>query len=243
MRRTLTFISRGFAFARRHKWSLPLGVLSALFFVELASELQEGELHGFDQVVADWIIQSRGQFDGVMVFLTHLGGGRSMAALAALVAAVLLLRRQLREVVFLAICSLGAGLLNGLLKLAFGRARPGADTLYLIAEPTSLSFPSGHAMGSTGVLLGLLVLLHLSGVRRSIKLLAAGLTAATLLGISTSRIYLGVHFPSDVIGGMLAGAAWISAVTGWFYPRLLPGEATEMEPPSLEVGAHPESRP
>ena len=46
-----------------------------------------------------------------------------------------------------------------------------------------------------------------------------------ILGVAASRVYFGVHYPSDVIGGMLAGAAWIAAVTGWFYPRLLPGEA------------------
>lgn len=242
MRRYLSLISRSFAFARRHKWSLPLGVLSALFFVELASEVQEGELHAFDEAVAEFVVQGRGRLDGVMVFLTRLGGGRTMTALGVLVAALLLMRRQLREVVFLAICGVGAGLLNGLLKLAFGRTRPGADSLYLITEPSSHSFPSGHAMGSTGLLLSLLVILHASPVRRSVKLLATGLIAVTLLGICTSRIYLGVHFPSDVIGGMLGGAAWISAVTGWFYPRLLPGEATEIEPPRLEGDPRPERR-
>ena len=45
-------------------------------------------------------------------------------------------------------------------------------------------------------------------------------------GVALSRVYFGVHFPSDVIGAVLAGAAWVAAVTGWFYPRLLPGEAS-----------------
>jgi undecaprenyl-diphosphatase len=120
--------------------------------------------------------------------------------------------------------------LNTALKLFFHRARPQGSLLYLIQTPSSFSFPSGHAMGSTGVMLSLVVLAHVYRLPTRVRAIGFSLAAAFSVGVATSRVYLGVHFPSDVIGGQLAAAAWVSAITGWFYPRLLPGEASEAPP-------------
>jgi undecaprenyl-diphosphatase len=81
-------------------------------------------------------------------------------------------------------------------------------------------------MGSAAVFASLVIVLQV--VRAPHVLQIGGAIAAFILALSigVSRIYLGVHFPSDVLGGQLAAAAWVSAVTGWFYPRLLPGEAS-----------------
>jgi membrane-associated phospholipid phosphatase len=62
-------------------------------------------------------------------------------------------------------------------------------------------------------------------------LLLLAATGIGVAGIAVSRVYFGVHYPSDVIGGILAGFGWISAITGYFYPRLLPGEQTLASPP------------
>jgi membrane-associated phospholipid phosphatase len=215
---------RWFAFLARHPWSIGLSVLSTLCFLQLASEVQEGELSGFDAVVARYVTEWRGQLDAPMLALTHLGDARSMTLLClALIVACLIIRRR-HAALFMVVAPSGSALLNVTLKLLFHRARPDLHSMYLIEPPSSFSFPSGHAMGSAGVLSSLVVLLFAFGIPRPYKLLAALLCAATALGIALSRIYFGVHYPSDVLGGQLAAASWVSAVTGWFYPRLLPGE-------------------
>ena len=83
-------------------------------------------------------------------------------------------------------------------------------------------------MGSAGVLGSLVVIAYALRVPRGLRALATGFGLAVVGAIGTSRVYLGAHYPSDVLGGFLAAAAWLAAVTGWFYPRLLPGEHNAM---------------
>lgn len=212
------------SFLSRHRWSLPLALLATGSFAQLASELREGELQPFDSSVAGWVVRARGELDTPMFALTSLGNGTSLLLITVLAVALLTLKARRREARFLATAGVGTFLLTLLLKLAFRRPRPGAAALYVLTEPSSFSFPSGHALGSTGVLLSLVVVARLLGVRgwRWVGITTA--TALLLVGVATSRVYFGVHFPSDVLGGLLAGAALVSALTGWFYPRLLPGE-------------------
>lgn len=211
-------------FLSRHRWSLPLALSATGSFARLASELREGELQPFDASVAGWVVLARGQLDTPMLALTQLGNGTSLLLITVIAVALLTLKGRRREARFLAIGGVGTFLLTVLLKLAFRRPRPGVAALYVLTEPSSFSFPSGHALGSTGVLLSLIVVARLLGVRGWRWASLATTTALLLVGIATSRVYFGVHFPSDVVGGLLAGAAWVSALTGWFYPRLLPGE-------------------
>jgi membrane-associated phospholipid phosphatase len=186
--------------------------------------MRELELGPFDAAVAGAVSGLRGHWDTPMLLLTRLGEGESMVVLVVLSVALLLALRRPREATFLVTVGIGASVLNFLLKLAFARARPGADSLYLIHTPNSFSFPSGHALGTTTVLFALVVVAKAAGLRGSRLLLVAGFAAGVVLGVSASRVYFGVHFPSDVIGGMCAGAGWVAAVSGWFYPRVLPGE-------------------
>jgi membrane-associated phospholipid phosphatase len=226
-------LQRLLAFIRRHPWSLSLGSLSTLFFLKLAHEMREGELDALDSSAAELAAELHGPLDGLMVALTMLGNWQVMTSLAVLCVVVLFLRAERKAALFVGFCSLGGPFLNSALKVLFQRARPDAYE-YLIALPSSFSFPSGHAMGSMCVLGGMVVLIDALGLKGHHRWLFNTLAAALILGIGFSRVYLGVHYFSDVLGGQLAGAAWVAAVTGWFYPRLLPGERTVVPPPQTE---------
>ena len=139
---------------------------------------------------------------------------------------VLALLKQRKASVFVAVCGTGALLLSLWLKLLFHRARPEASSLYLIEVPSSFSFPSGHALGSTTVLGCLVVLAHALRLPLAWRLAVTSCASVFIVAVAASRVYFGVHYASDVLGGLLAAAAWVATVTGWFYPRLLPGEAS-----------------
>jgi undecaprenyl-diphosphatase len=169
--------------------------------------------------------------DGLMLACTQLGGGVGMAVVSGATLAALLITRRWRTALFMAIAALGTLALSTGLKLLFHRTRP-VDIAYLIQAPSSFSFPSGHAMGSMGVLASVVVVLYVVGAPRLLRSLATLVIGLFVFGVALSRVYFGVHYPSDVIGGQLAAAAWVSALTGWFYPRLFPGEETLEPAPS-----------
>lgn len=214
------------SFLQRHLWSLSLSVVSALCFAQLASELGEGELTPFDAAVGGAVARWRGSADAVMLGLTRFGNPAPVFMLTIALVGFLVAGARRREASYLALCATCTLLLNVALKALFHRARPGLEAVYLLHMPTSFSFPSGHAMCSAGVFASLAVVTQMLGWPRPWAYLAAAGCALILLGVGLSRLYFGVHFASDVIGGQLASIACVSALTGWFYPRLLPGETT-----------------
>lgn len=216
-------------FLRRHVFSLSLAAVSTLAFLRLGLEIREGELGAFDETMTQVVAGFRGRFDAPMVFLTDVGGGVGMTILCVSAAAALVARKKDREATFVLACGAGTALLSAALKLAFHRARPDPALHYVIQAPSSFSYPSGHAMGSACIVGSLVVVafaLSRSWAIRSAAALVAGVFVA---GVACSRVYFGVHFPSDIVGGVFAGAAWVAAVTGWFYPRLIPGENVRAE--------------
>jgi undecaprenyl-diphosphatase len=203
---------------------VPLSLGSALFFARFASEVGEHELDAFDARIQAMVDGWRGWFDEPMVLLTRGGGFLPMTLVTTAVVVLLVLGRRPREVRHLLLSSIGCVLLNVALKFVFHRARPDAELPYLIPRPTSLSFPSGHTMGSFGVVASLVVIFRVLFPSRLVWGPAALLGGALIVGVALSRVYLGAHYPSDVLGGLFAAAAWVSAVTGYVYPRLLPHE-------------------
>ena len=209
---------------RRHRWSLPLSIAAVFCFVRLAREIQEGEVDAFDKLLQGVVGIWRGSLDTLMLACTRCGGVLPMSIASAGIILLLLLVRRPKEARYLVFGAGGGLLLNLLLKELFHRARPGADLLYLLPSLSSLSFPSGHTMGTTSVVGSLAVILHVVKAPRMVRLASILIGSAAIVGVGLSRVYLGAHYPSDVLGGFLAAAAWVSVVTGSMYPRLLPGE-------------------
>lgn len=118
-----------------------------------------------------------------------------------------------RLAVFLVVTALGGGLVDTVVKEAVNRARP--SLLDPVATAHGKSFPSGHAMSSTFVY-GSLVLVFLPAVRRRLRPVLLALTAALVAAIGFSRLALGVHYITDVVGGVVLGLAWLAASTAAF---------------------------
>jgi membrane-associated phospholipid phosphatase len=228
--RAESYAKRAVAFLLRHRWSVPLSVASSTTFLYLGAEMRDGDLDGVDAAIAGVVHGWRGSMDGVMLFFTRTGGGLGMASVCIAVLLALLVAGRRRTALFMGMAGLGTLLLISTLKLLFHRARP--SVVYLIDVPSSFSFPSGHAMGSMGVMASAVVVAYAIGTPRLLRRLVALLIGLYVVGVALSRVYFGVHYPSDVIGGQLGAAAWVSALTGWFYPRLFPGEETVEPAPS-----------
>jgi undecaprenyl-diphosphatase len=118
-----------------------------------------------------------------------------------------------RDAVALAVASLGAEALNQILKLVYHRIRPEAYFDYL--RPTSYSFPSGHAIVSA-CFYGMLAMILAARVRGLAARAGIGLAAAiVVIAIGLSRVYLGVHHPTDVLAGYLLAVVWLSMIRAY----------------------------
>jgi undecaprenyl-diphosphatase len=149
-------------------------------------------------------------FTRLMIAVSLYGGPTSLVTVGLVVAAVFLWRGWHRGVLLIVVTMVGAGLLDTLLKLAFGRARPAPFFDYPL--PQSLSFPSGHAFFSASFLGGFAVLI--SGRIRNpvLRILLWVVALGLILLIGFSRVYLGVHYPSDVLAGYAVAVIWVTAV-------------------------------
>jgi undecaprenyl-diphosphatase len=148
--------------------------------------------------------------------MTFLGSIAFLTTLFAIIVAVWLARGMKRPAAWLTIAVAGSVILDVSLKLSFHRTRP---VPFVGVVPLTYSFPSGHALSSFcfyGVLAGLLCARIQSRAGRYFIWTAS---AALVLAIGLSRIYLGVHYPTDVIAGYIAAAAWVSTLLFAVYAR------------------------
>lgn len=144
---------------------------------------------------------------------TFLGDSSTRIAVSAIVVAALLIRRAWRLALFLAGTAWFGTALSTLIKVIVDRARPALP--HPFATAGGASFPSGHAMGSM-VLYGALLLVVLQVLHPAARRWAWVLTAVLVAGVGASRVVLGVHYPSDVVGAWILGAAWIAISTALF---------------------------
>ena len=231
----------GAAFLRQHGARLALvfaGVLLPLWgFGELVEDLGEHGRFAFDIPVLEAMHgQASPLFDQAALAASAIGYAWGVIPIDALLVLALLFRRHYRECAFAAVSILGSLLLNLAAKHSFARARPSLWTS--IAPETTYSFPSGHAMGSMTLALVVVMLCWSArtpwggGWRWPVTLLAT----LFVLAIGTSRVYLGVHYPSDILAGWTAATAWVVGTYSLvFYGSLRPwvraAVAATPEPP------------
>lgn len=196
----------------RFTLQLLLGLLAifgaSLAFGEIASRSAAGQpLTLVDHQITHWFHeQATPRLTALALFISFFGSVRFLA-FASIVTCWWLWRRQMRNRLLGFICAMaGESALNVALKHAFHRQRPVLENP--LVTLTSYGFPSGHTMGAT-VFYGLIAFI-LAGLapRRSVPLFAVA--AVLVFAIGVSRIYLGAHFTSDVLGAFAAGAAWLA---------------------------------
>lgn len=176
----------------------------------IADDVREQEAIALDAIATPLLHSyASPMLNSVMQTFTDLGS--TPVVLPLLIAAVVLLlwRRHGREALFLTVAMVGSVALNQALKLIFERPRPQLSWAQVIPE---YSFPSGHAMNSFVFYVSLaLIMWVLRGRRAGLIAVTVGLLLALCIGVS--RIYFGYHYFTDVVGGYLAGAAWLLLVS------------------------------
>ncbi len=197
--------------------ALALVGLSLFLFIHLASEVVEGDAMSYDRAILlalrvpgkPWLPIGPHWLLAAVTAFTALGSRTNLTLITALVAAYLFAAKRPAAAAFVIGAVTGGALLSGLLKVAFERPRP-LIVPHLIGV-NSPSFPSGHALNASVTFLTLGLLLAKTEQRRAVRIYL--ISAATLLSIliGCSRVYLGVHWPSDVLAGWCVGGAWALA--------------------------------
>ncbi|MEQ1765236.1 MAG: phosphatase PAP2 family protein, partial [Pyrinomonadaceae bacterium] len=174
-------------------------------------EMGEGDTARFDAFVRDGVNSfATPILTQLAIFLSFIGDWPFLTILGFAIFGFLLYIKWKREAVIFFITNVGELTLNLSLKLIYQRERP--EALFEYAVPNSYSFPSGHALGSF-CFFGILAWLLAGNVKSTMGKIEIYLTAAFLiLSIGLSRIYLGVHYPSDVLAGYLVASVWTLTV-------------------------------
>lgn len=209
---TSSFVTANKQLIVRLSYAFGFFIIATLLFGVLADSVTESVTVSFDTSILLWInSHTSAGLDAFFVTVTDLGGAIAVAAISLAFVTYYSIKKRYHRAVFVAAAVGGAALLSLLLKLVFERERP--DLWGVLITETSFSFPSGHAMASSALALTIVALAWKTRWRYAI------IFVACLYGlvIGFSRLYLGVHFPTDVIGGWIVSAAWVAVVTAIMY--------------------------
>lgn len=219
MKLSITDLVRGMRDVRPATGPFILAALSAMglyVFFEIADEVSENEVGRFDDALLlmfrdatdrsvpmgpEWLKET-------MIEITAMGGIPLLIIIVCAVTGFLLVSRQYGPAIFTFVSILTGTVASHLLKLAYDRPRP--DLVEQFVTVHTPSFPSGHATMSAVVYLTLAVLIVRLVDRTAVRVYVVVIATLLTLAIGVSRVYLGVHWPSDVAAGWAFGAAWAS---------------------------------
>ncbi|MFL1873871.1 phosphatase PAP2 family protein [Hansschlegelia beijingensis] len=215
-------------------WRLPeFGTLVAFLvcsalafaFLRISDNMAEGDTRAFDEAIllalrdpADRARPIGPQWLEIMMAdVTALGGVTVLTLLTVLVVSYLLVTRRFANAALVAGSVIGGAILTNLLKNVFARPRP--DLVDHLVAVHSMSFPSGHAMGAAATFLTLGALLARTERKKVVRGYIFAVAGLLTLMVGFSRVFLGVHYPTDVLAGWTLGAAW--ALLCWMIARWL----------------------
>lgn len=221
-------------FLKRLEFSVLLAgiiVAGGLFgFVELLDIARDAEPHAFDTRIL-LSFRTAGEPDNpigpfwmeeAVRDMTSLGSAAVLIFITAVVIFYLMIAGRMAGAMFVLMAVAGGQFLSSVLKLGVDRPRP--ELVSHLADVHTLSFPSGHAMMSAVTYLTLGALLARVVRGRALRIYVLGVAVLATFLVGASRVYLGVHWPSDVLAGWCAGAAW--AMLCWLIARLMLRRAT-----------------
>jgi undecaprenyl-diphosphatase len=196
---------------------------ATLLLVNLAGEVLEGDTLEFDKRLLSSLRRTDNPaqpigprwLEQAAIDLTALGGPTVLGLTVLAVVGFLVLHGMHRNAAFVFLASAGGWLLNDVLKELFARPRP--QVVPHLREVMTLSFPSGHALTSAAVFLTLGALLMRVAESRLAKFYCMFVATLATLLVGATRVYLGVHYPTDVLAGWLIGVSW--ALFCWLLER------------------------
>ncbi|MCM6775766.1 phosphatase PAP2 family protein [Nocardia sp. CDC159] len=230
----VTLLSAAVVAVLVRRGTLPaVGAAVLVVLAAVVAELTDSVLDGdgttrIDPAAMNWVLPRRDDWlTSVAKVITDMGSPTAMTALTLAACAWFAWRRDWPRLIFLAVTAAGSAVIGTTVKPLVGRQRPPVTDQLVVF--TNQSFPSGHALGSTVVVGALTVLAALSLQRRAARLALSLVAIIFVVAVGLSRVYLGVHWLTDVLGGWAIGLLWLGiCLTG--YTRLRPTIPSEPQP-------------
>lgn len=180
-------------------------------FAALAASVEAGQTAGLDADVGAARGTPGTAWAATFDAITDLGGVWTIVALTLVACALLVQARRWADAALVAVAAVSARALTSLFKAVFARERPTLPDA--VGAESSFAFPSGHASAATAFYGALALLVLRSGLPRRVRIAAAFALGLLIAAIAFSRVYLGVHYASDVLAGVLLGAASLAAAS------------------------------